>query len=370
MDEKTKAELRKKLQDFYFKRVKNKLKYFNEKRKQNSLNTVAFIIVLIGCCISLLGLAIENSNDTTPIYILSGLSICCVGLLLPKFIPNNTSATIFVDFSGEADIKEELMPWFLNIFSPYFRRDPGIALICRLYGDNCNKQEIYEKLFNKYMKLKLLEKSLTLSLDDTITGSWENVNFKILEFNSKLLTLEKFTVFIILIILLFPIIIVFAPILIPIFIYKLIKRCPIQGVVVEFDMNKNFTGHTIILENKKTRHSLDFDTNKYEEVILEDSDFNKKFKVFSTDQVEARYLLTTGFMRRFKNIENTFNAKFIRASFNDGQIFLGINANRDLFKMADLTKDTDCNTFTKLFDEIVSILELIDELKLNQKLGL
>lgn len=38
----------------------------------------------------------------------------------------------------------------------------------------------------------------------------------------------------------------------------------------------------------------------YEEVKLEDVEFSKQFFVDSNDQVEARFLLTTAFMERFK----------------------------------------------------------------------
>ena len=98
--------------------------------------------------------------------------------------------------------------------------------------------------------------------------------------------------------------------------------------------------------------------------------FCEKYIVYSDNQVEARYVLTTAFIERFKNMKTAFKAKFIRAAFKDGKITIAIDAGRDLFQMASLDKDTDSNTFTELFDEILSVLELISVLKLNQKIGL
>ena len=70
-------------------------------------------------------------------------------------------------------------------------------------------------------------------------------------------------------------------------------------------------------------------------------------------------------MERFLN-----KAKYIRVAFKDGKISIAMHVGKDLFAMGSLNKDTDSNTFTELFDEILSVLELINELKLNQKIGL
>ena len=143
-----------------------------------------------------------------------------------------------------------------------------------------------------------------------------------------------------------------------------------RGVFIEFDMNKNFEGHTFILERAVTNRGIKFDHSKFEEVKLEDPEFMEKYKIYSNNQVEARYVLTTAFIERFKNMKVAFKAKYIRASFKDGKIIIAIDAGRDLFQMANLNTDTDSNTFVEIFNEIMSIRELINALKLNEKIGL
>ena len=74
-----------------------------------------------------------------------------------------------------------------------------------------------------------------------------------------------------------------------------------KGVIISIGAGKNFTGHTIVrcrglLGNRKV----------YEEVKLEDPEFSKQFFVDANDQVEARFLLTTAFMERFKKISNSY----------------------------------------------------------------
>ena len=138
-----------------------------------------------------------------------------------------------------------------------------------------------------------------------------------------------------------------------------------KGVFVEIDVKKPFNGHTII----RKRHQIN--SPVYEEVKLEDPEFSRKYFVDSNDQVEARYVLTTSFMERFKNIKNAFRASQMEASLKDNKIIIAISTNRDLFKLGDINKPVnDTKQFTALLNEFVSILAIVDELKLNQNIGL
>ncbi len=62
--------------------------------------------------------------------------------------------------------------------------------------------------------------------------------------------------------------------------------------------------------------------------------------------------------------------KYLRNSFDGNRIILVIHVGKDLFSMADMTKETTIRTFNTACAEIYSVLELIRELKLNQKIGL
>ena len=44
----------------------------------------------------------------------------------------------------------------------------------------------------------------------------------------------------------------------------------------------------------------------FQKIVLEDIEFEKRFDTYSTNQVEARYLLTTLFMKRFENLKTPF----------------------------------------------------------------
>jgi len=138
-----------------------------------------------------------------------------------------------------------------------------------------------------------------------------------------------------------------------------------KGIVIKLGVLKHFKYHTIV----KPKELIN--SGPYNEVKLEDPEFSKKFHVRSQDQVEARYLLTTAFMERFKNIQKTFEGKTISCSFLNNTLLIAIPVKKDLFALGDLSKPvTDTEQYEIFLNELISIFELIEELKLYENTGL
>lgn len=111
--------------------------------------------------------------------------------------------------------------------------------------------------------------------------------------------------------------------------------------------------------------------NQQEEVLnevkLEDPVFSKKYDVYSSDQIEARYLVTTAFMERFNNIRTAFGAKNIKCSFCDDDIIFAVWTNKNLFEIGNLFKRLDNpSQMSEFFNELASILDLVDYFKLDE----
>lgn len=144
------------------------------------------------------------------------------------------------------------------------------------------------------------------------------------------------------------------------------KHTEFKGAIVTIDVGKNFTGHTIV-----RRREFLLNQKIYDEVKLEDPEFSKQFFVDSNDQIESRVLLTPAFMERFKWIKNAFGAAHAECSFKDKQIMIALSTYKDLFVLGSLFKPVEDTTqFTKFLNEIVSIYEMIDYLKVTDKTGL
>ena len=144
-----------------------------------------------------------------------------------------------------------------------------------------------------------------------------------------------------------------------------------KGVIVKYSLGKEIKGHTIILENHE--ENLFFKIlkdNKFEKVELEDVEFNKRFSVYSTDQIEARYALTSAMMDRLVNLKQTFASQYIRGSFIGNELVLAIQSDMDLFRLGSLAQDTDSKMYQKMFLELISILKITDALNLQNNTGL
>lgn len=113
------------------------------------------------------------------------------------------------------------------------------------------------------------------------------------------------------------------------------------------------------------------DEEKMDEIKLEDPLFNKKFKAYSSDQVEGRYLITTAFMERFLNLNTAFGAKNAKCSFFGDNIMFAISSNKNLFELGNIfVKSNNPKYFTTFFNELASVLMLVDYFKLDEKTGL
>lgn len=142
-----------------------------------------------------------------------------------------------------------------------------------------------------------------------------------------------------------------------------------KGILIKICMQKKFDSQTVVTANGQGFFS--FLGGELQKVELEDPEFNKMFDVLSNNQVEARYILTTAFMERFKALRNIYKANDIRASFLDNNVTIAIPCKRDMFKLGKLTLPvTDSGQFQEFFEEFIAVLALIDLLKLDTKTGL
>ena len=156
--------------------------------------------------------------------------------------------------------------------------------------------------------------------------------------------------------------------------FKLSKHAYIKTMVAKYGFNrvviyakipKIFKGHTIVMPKNVMPYC------KYPKVELEDVDFSKQFDVYSTDQVEARYLLTTAFMDRYKNVRKAFSGSSISCSFVDNTFLIAISTKEDLFSLGRLDIPlTELSQYNTILNDFISVFELCEELKLYQNTGL
>lgn len=144
--------------------------------------------------------------------------------------------------------------------------------------------------------------------------------------------------------------------------------------VIKLDLNKTYKGHTVIFEPEvdEILPNNIFTTNQsnLSKITLEDIEFNKKFRIYSDDQIKVRYIFTPAFIERFKKVKNIFNTQRLNCAIYKNSIYFGMETN-NIFEF-DTTKDkkqvqVDIN---KILDEITSLIKLIDILSLDNTTSL
>ncbi len=369
MDNKTRYDLMVKLSDFYVKNVQKNLDGYNKARF--IANTAKFIFFSLFMLFPLaFGFAFIFKDDDifvakllllTMIIMFAGFfAIAKLGEMDKKNIiqvfKNNTKGST-LPTSADEEIKKHLMPEFLQIFGD-FSWSKGYK------GNNWKNKQFINSL-------RILNNPLSM-IDDCISGVYNGINVKIFDANTSIRSIELLALAVFLTVWLGAVCFILLPVFLLIIVIFLIMHFTskgFNGVIVELDMNKKFEGHTFILEKDNIKDNLAAKTDSYEKINLEDPEFSQEFCVYSQNQIEARYILTTAFMERLKKLKEIYKAEYIRAAFKDEKIIIMIQTGRDMFQMAGNSQMTK-ETFIQLFDEITSVLDIIDILKLNEKLGL
>ena len=106
-------------------------------------------------------------------------------------------------------------------------------------------------------------------------------------------------------------------------------------------------------------------------VKLESTNFEKRFNVFSKNQVEARYLLTPTFIEKFTRLYTAFGTNKAKCSFykdfsGNDRIMFAISTNRDLFEPGNLFTPINEPKYMFLSD-FTSIFNMIEFFKLDEK---
>lgn len=110
-------------------------------------------------------------------------------------------------------------------------------------------------------------------------------------------------------------------------------------------------------------------TLKVEDVILEDPEFMKRFNVCSSDQIEARYILTTAFINRFLKMSESFHYK-TKAIFIDENIYILVDIRKNWFEIPFFKPSCDVNNYKEFLNDFTRLLAILETLKLNQNIGM
>lgn len=286
-----------------------------EKERKKSKSETGGILALLGAvwCLAILFTQLTSMDSESSGQLLVFLIIVSIAFLV-AFQPTYTT-----------NYKTRIMPKILNFFGNFAYSAEG-------NGNSLIPLKQYN-IFPTYQNA---------SVEDDIKGNYKNVEIEIKE---VLLTSKT---------------------------HKS-RRIDFDGLVISLGFPKAFKGQTIIQYNYM-KLGLWLGSKLFgnlQRVRLEDPVFEEIFEVYSTDQIESRYLLTTAFLERILELNKVFEGG-LQLEFLNNKLLILLNTNgKNLFEPASLTQSAfEIEDIRKALFEIYNVLNIIDILKLNKNIGL
>ena len=101
-------------------------------------------------------------------------------------------------------------------------------------------------------------------------------------------------------------------------------------------------------------------------VKFENNEFARHFNVYSSDENEARSLVTPAFLERFYHLKNAFGTGKIKCSFFENKLMIAISTKRNLFEIGGLFRPLgDIRSINRFYKEMNFILKMVEYFKLN-----
>jgi hypothetical protein len=147
-----------------------------------------------------------------------------------------------------------------------------------------------------------------------------------------------------------------------------------KGLFIISDFNKDFRGKTVVLPDTAERLFGNFgkmlqswNIMRGQLIQLEDPEFEKLFAVYGTDQVEARYILSTSLMKRIIDFKKK-SGRQIYLSFVGSKLFVAISYSKNLFEPRIFRTLLDFKPIQAYFEDLELALGVVEDLNLNLRI--
>lgn len=147
-----------------------------------------------------------------------------------------------------------------------------------------------------------------------------------------------------------------------------------DGLFMIADFHKEFRSPVLVLPDvaektfgflgKKLQSFRPFSDSKL--VYMEDPEFEKHFVVYGSDQVEARYLLSTAMLRRILDLKEKWEAN-VHLGFKNSNVQIAITHKGNLFEPDLKQSALDRKQIERLSLELWLCFKIVEDLNLNTR---
>lgn len=147
-----------------------------------------------------------------------------------------------------------------------------------------------------------------------------------------------------------------------------------KGLFFVADFNKHFAGTTHVLPDRAQRllgtlgQSLQALSDRYGQLVaLEDPEFERLFAVYASDQIEARYILSTALMQRIVRFQQR-RGHTLRLAFVDTRLFVAISLSKNLFEPRLFRTIRNPDLFREFWNDLDLVTGIVEDLNLNTRI--
>lgn len=142
-----------------------------------------------------------------------------------------------------------------------------------------------------------------------------------------------------------------------------------EGKWMIFDFNKTFTANVQVSQKGfgNSRVNNWGEKNKYKKVEMEDTEFNKMFRIYAQNEHDAFYILTPALMEKIKKLASYVNGKLLLC-FIDNELHIGLYNYKDSFEHSVYKKIDEEKINDDISKDIKIITNFVDELDLDNSL--
>ena len=271
------------------------------------------------------------SSETAIMWIIGGIVVLLIAIFVFYAVYVNSLLKLF-----KSRFKDEVIRYFISSFMPGSSYDPDNHISM---GEYCNSS-LFQQAYDRYSGQNYVSGAVDKT---TIYFSELHTEYKTETRTKNGKRTEWHTIF--------------------------------KGVFMVADPNKNFKGETYILSDYGERYfggigkwfQKNIGDSRGKVVYLEDPIFEKKFAVYSTDAVEARYLITPQMQQRMITLANHVGGE-VCASFVGGKLYLAISKSDGLFRVDTNLSLVDIKTLKYYTRDITNMLSIVHILDLNTRI--
>ncbi|MBA4746829.1 MAG: DUF3137 domain-containing protein [Muricauda sp.] len=146
------------------------------------------------------------------------------------------------------------------------------------------------------------------------------------------------------------------------------------GMFATMDFNKKFNGTTVVLPDQyekrigymaKTLQSMNLGRDQL--VNMEDTEFENEFVVYSTDQTEARYILSPSLMQRIIAFKKKVGSSVLM-SFKNDKLYMAVQLPHGFLSLRQNQNLVTSNVLELFYEDITMAIGIVEDLNLNTKI--